>query len=149
MTGDNSSMTMTNDHAATGTPGVPGARLNDNWRLGASAALVGLILVCLAWETVVAPLRPGGSWMVLKAVPLLLPLRGILRGRLYTYQWAAMLALLYVMEGAVRATSDTVAASALMGWLELLLAGVFFVCAVAYVRPAKRAAKLAKARRAA
>lgn len=36
--------------------------------------------------------------MLLKALPLALPLR-IVRGNLYTYQWAAMLSLLYLMEG--------------------------------------------------
>ncbi len=119
------------------------ARLNDGLRRSSAALLILLILLCLAWELVLAPVRPGGSWLVLKVVPLLLPLRGVLRGNLYTYQWAAMLALLYVMEGAVRAISDVSATSQWLGAAELILAGAFFSCAVAYVRPAKRAAKAA------
>lgn len=119
-------------------------RLSDNYRLGASAFLVALILACVAWETFVAPLRPGGSWLSLKVVPLLFPLLGILKGRLYTYQWAAMLSLLYVGEGAVRVMSDVDSTSVMMAWLELFLAGGFFVCAVAYVRPAKKAARQAR-----
>jgi uncharacterized membrane protein len=120
------------------------AHLNDKYRLGASAFLVALILACVAWETFVAPLRPGGSWMSLKVIPLLFPLRGILKGRLYTYQWAAMLSLLYVGEGSARVMSDVEAVSVMMAWLELFLAGGFFVCAVAYVRPAKKAARQAR-----
>lgn len=82
--------------------------------------------------------------MILKAVPLLLPLKGVLRGSLYTFQWAAMLSLLYVGEGAVRLMSDPSTASVAMAWLELALAGGFFACAIAYVRPAKKAAKRMK-----
>ena len=129
---------------APSVPAPASVRLNDKYRLGASAFLVALILACVAWETFVAPLRPGGSWMSLKVIPLLFPLRGVLKGRLYTYQWAAMLSLLYVGEGSVRVMSDVDSASVAMAWLELLLAGGFFVCAVAYVRPAKKAARQAR-----
>lgn len=117
---------------------------NPVWRRSAIITLVALITVCVLWETVVAPLRPGGSWMTLKVLPLLLPLRGILRGNLYTYQWASMLSLVYVMEGAVRAFSDPSGISVAMAWLELILASAFFVSAVAYVMPAKRAYKARK-----
>lgn len=41
------------------------------FHLGAAASLVALIILCVAWELVLAPLRPGGSWMVLKVIPLL------------------------------------------------------------------------------
>src|SRR5690554_3319940 len=91
------------------------------WRRLAIVSLLALIVLCLTWELWLAPLRPGGSWLVLKVVPLLLPLRGILRGRLYTFQWAAMLSLLYVLEGAVRGMTDPNPTSAILGWLELLL----------------------------
>ena len=99
----------------------------------ASASLIGLILLCLAWETVLAPLRPGGSLLVLKAVPLLLPLRGILSGKRYTYQWACMFILLYFTEGVVRAWSD-LGLSAALGLLEVLLALTFFIAAILYAK---------------
>ncbi len=111
----------------------------------ASVSLFALIVLCVTWETVVAPLRPGGSWMLLKALPLAFPLRGILRGNLYTYQWASMLSLLYLMEGAVRAMSDPAPLSVLMAWGEILLSAIFFFSAIFYVRPAKRAARRQRA----
>ncbi|EGP44628.1 membrane protein-like protein 2 [Achromobacter insuavis AXX-A] len=114
-------------------------------RLAASLSLFALIVLCVTWETLVAPLRPGGSWMLLKALPLVLPLRGIVRGNLYTYQWASMLSLLYLMEGVVRAMSDPAPLSVLMAWGEILLSTVFFVSAIFYVRPAKRAARSQRA----
>ncbi len=91
-----------------------------------------------------APLRPGGSWLVLKVLPLLLPLRGVLKGSLYTMQWAAMLILLYFMEGVVRAYSDPSPLSATMAVIEIALSLVFYLCAILYVRPAKRAARAAR-----
>jgi uncharacterized membrane protein len=101
--------------------------------LGACLSLVALIFLCLGWELWLAPLRPGGSWLALKSLPLLLPLPGLLRGKRYTYQWASMLILAYFAESAVRAYSE-VGRSAALAWTELLLTLVFFVSAVLYAR---------------
>jgi uncharacterized membrane protein len=106
----------------------------------AAVSLIALIVLCLAWELVLAPLRPTGSWLALKALPLCLPLAGVLKGRLYTLQWASMMILLYLTEGVVRALSDR-GPSAAYAALEAALSIVFFVAAVAYVAPHKRAAK--------
>ncbi|MGP1678978.1 MAG: DUF2069 domain-containing protein [Burkholderiales bacterium] len=105
--------------------------------LGACVSLLALIFLCLAWELWLAPLRPGGSWLALKALPLLLPLMGILHGRRYTYQWASMLILAYLAEGAVRSFGDY-GMSAALALVEALLALVFFVSAVFYARLARR-----------
>ena len=101
--------------------------------LGACLSLLALIFLCLAWELWLVPLRPGGSWMALKALPLLLPLLGVLRGTRYTYQWSSMLILAYLAEGAVRAFSDG-GRSAVLALTELVLALVFFVSAILYAR---------------
>jgi uncharacterized membrane protein len=119
-------------------PALPDPRL----RRGAAACLLALIALCLLWETAAAPLRPGGSMWVLKVLPLLAPLPGILRGRLYTFQWASMLILLYLMEGVVRGMTEH-GMAAVMAWMAAALALAFFVCAVLYVRPAKRLARQA------
>lgn len=116
-------------------------KLNPVLRWGASVSLIGLIVLCVLWELWIAPLRPGGSLLALKVMPLLLPLRGVLRGNLYTLQWAAMLILLYFMEGVVRAWSDPSPMSALMAWFEIVLSFTFYLCAILYLRPAKQAAR--------
>jgi uncharacterized membrane protein len=108
--------------------------------LGATASLIALIVLCIAWEMVLAPIRPNGSWLVLKVIPLLLPLRGILKRDLYTMQWSSMLILLYFAEGIVRGMSDT-GLSATLGWIEVALVLSFFICVIAYLRPYKKAAK--------
>ena len=107
---------------------------------GSVGSLVLLILLCVAWELVLAPLRPGGSWLVLKVLPLLLPLRGVIKRDLYTMQWSSMLILLYFGEGLVRATSDR-GLSATLGWVEAALTCIFFTCTILYLRPFKKAAK--------
>ena len=104
-----------------------------------SAALVALIFLCLAWELWLAPLRAGGSSLVFKALPLLLPLFGVLRGKRYTYQWSAMLILAYFTEGVVRAWSERGASQALAG-VEIALSLAFFASAVAYARLTRAAA---------
>jgi uncharacterized membrane protein len=101
--------------------------------LTACSSLISLIFLCLAWELRLAPITPGGSWLVLKCVPLLLPLFGILNGRRYTYQWSSMLILLYFMEGLVRASSDSGTAQ----WLaagETVLSIVFFIASIGFLR---------------
>ncbi|MBI4756997.1 MAG: DUF2069 domain-containing protein [Betaproteobacteria bacterium] len=103
------------------------------FNLAASVSLIGLIALCTAWELWLAPLRPGGSWMVLKVVPLLAPLFGILRGRRYTHQWSSMLAMAYLAEGLVRATSDR-GPSVALAWLEVALSLVFFAACVGFAR---------------
>lgn len=99
----------------------------------ASASLIALILLSVAWELWLAPLRPGGSSLVLKALPLLLPLMGILKGRRYTYQWASMFILLYFTEGVMRAWSDPQPAATL-AFIEILLAVVFFLATIGYAK---------------
>ncbi len=104
--------------------------------LAAAIALTTLILLCLAWELWLAPLRPGGSWLALKVLPLLWIAPGILRGRLYTFRASTMLILAYFAEGTVRAYGD----QGMSGWLalaEVVLTGIFFIAAIAHVRASR------------
>lgn len=106
---------------------------NRHLYLTACFSLIALIFLCLAWELRLAPIQPGGSWLVLKCLPLLAPLFGILNGRRYTYQWASMLILLYLTEGIVRATSET-GASQWLAISEVLLSLLFFCATIGYAR---------------
>lgn len=73
----------------------------------AIASLAALIVLGLAWELWLAPLRPGGSWWALKVLPLAVPLAGLLKRRLYTYRWVSLLVWLYFTEAVVRAFSES------------------------------------------
>lgn len=100
------------------------------------AAFVALAALALAWELWLAPLRPGGSLLALKALPLLLALPGIARGRVRTYQWWSMGILAYLCEGLVRATSDP-GTSATLAVVEIALALLAFLSILLYVRAAR------------
>ncbi|AVO48243.1 DUF2069 domain-containing protein [Melaminivora suipulveris] len=108
----------------------------------AVGSLLGLIALSLAWELWLAPLRPGGSWLALKALPLVVPLAGLLKRRMYTYRWVSLLVWLYFTEGVVRAWSDAAPGR----WLALaevaLCLALFTACAL-HVRLRQRAGRAA------
>ena len=118
--------------------------LNPLYRYIAFICTVLLIILCVLWEWVLAPVIPGGTWLVLKIVPLLFPLYGLWRGNLYTMQWTSMLVLLYFMEGVVRWYSDPSVLSRQLAMLETLLSLIVFYVLVMYLRPAKKVAKQRK-----
>ncbi len=109
------------------------ARLAAIAHAGAGASLIALIVLCLSWELWLAPLRPGGSWMVLKLLPLLAALMGVLRAKRYTLQWGSMMILGYFTEGVVRAWSET-GVSRGLAISEVALSLAFFSAAVSYAR---------------
>jgi uncharacterized membrane protein len=89
--------------------------------------------LCLAWELWLAPLRPGGSYLALKVLPLILPLIGIVQGTRRVYQWSSMLILAYFAEGVTRAWSERGISQALAG-AEIALSLTFFASVVAFAR---------------
>ena len=102
-------------------------------RAVAVASVLALIVLGLAWELWLAPLRPGGSWWALKVLPLALPLAGLLKNRLYTYRWVSLLVWPYFIEGVVRAGSER-GVSTQLGVAELSLAVTLFAACVIHVR---------------
>lgn len=110
-------------------------------RTVAVASLLALVALGLAWELWLAPLRPGGSWLALKVLPLCLPLAGLLKNRMYTYRWLSLMLWLYVAEGLVRATSEPGVGAAL-AVLEVLLCLVLFTACALHVRLRLRNAKM-------
>lgn len=97
-----------------------------------TALFTALILLGLAWELWLAPLRPGAWLLALKVVPLALALPAIARGAVRAYQWWSMLMLAYLAEGLVRATSDP-GPSAALAAIETALAAAAFGAILLYV----------------
>ena len=102
-----------------------------------SASLIALIALCMAWELWLAPQRAGGSWLVLKVLPLLAPLFGILRGKVYTHRWMTLFIIAYFVEGVVRAYTDRGLSAQLAG-VEIALALMLFTSAILYVRQTRQ-----------
>jgi uncharacterized membrane protein len=106
----------------------------------AVTSVLGLIVLGLAWELWLAPLRPGGSWWAVKVLPLCIPVAGLLRRRMYTYRWVSLLVWPYFIEGVVRATSDR-GPGVPLAVLETLLTLVLFAACVLHVRLRLRSVK--------
>ena len=104
------------------------------------AAVAALVVLALAWELWLAPLKPGGSLMALKALPLIAVLPALVRGHVRAFQWWSMLILVYLCEGIVRGMSDPDATSRLLGWIETALAGIAWFAILATVKAARTAA---------
>ena len=119
---------------ATALPGsaapTPGETLANRTRALAVGSLVGLIVLCVAWELWLAP--TGSGLLALKALPLLIPLAGLLRRRLYTYRWVSLFVWLYFIEGVVRATSDR-GPSVWLAMIEVALCLALFAACAAHV----------------
>jgi len=105
----------------------------DATRWLALSSILGLIILGLAWELWLAPIRPGGSWLALKVLPLCLPLAGILKNRMYTYRWMSLLVWVYFTEGATRAWSERPPGNYL-AMLQVLLCLLLFVACALHVR---------------
>jgi uncharacterized membrane protein len=99
----------------------------------AAGSLLGLIVLGLAWELWLAPLRPGGSWAAIKVLPLCIPLAGLLRNRMYTYRWVSLMVWIYFTEGVVRAYSDH-GLSAKLALIEVVLCLALFAACALHVR---------------
>lgn len=102
----------------------------------AAVSLLALIVLSLAWEWVLAPARPGGSWLALKTLPLCLPLAGVLKGRVYTFQWSCMLILAYFAEAVMR-LFDTNPVSRGCAAAAVVLSVVYFAACLLFVRARK------------
>jgi uncharacterized membrane protein len=114
----------------------------DPYQFGAAISFIGLFILCVCWEWFLSPLRPGGSWLALKGIPLLFAIPGIWQGKVYTMQWASMLVLLYITEGLVRILES--GANFWLALLETVIATAGFICLLLYLKPIKARAKLLK-----
>lgn len=120
--------------AAAALPDPVPAAADEVVRLTRALALgciVGLIVLGLAWELWLAP--TGSGTLAVKVLPLLLPLAGLARHRLYTYRWVSLLVWLYFAEGAVRVTTESGVSQVLAG-IEVLLCLVLFATCAWHVR---------------
>jgi len=103
-----------------------------------------LLFLILAWEGWLAPApnAPPGAWIILKCVPLLIPLRNLFRGDKRTYLYTALLLMLYFIDGVILAFIDR---NSGLGFdhplvyanAEWILATFAFSFALLYIRAAK------------
>jgi uncharacterized membrane protein len=99
----------------------------------ALTGLIALTLTCFLWEMLLAPLRQGGSWLVLKAVPLALLIPSVSRGNRRALQGLSLLLPFYLGEGIVRGWSES-GRHAVVAWVAAALALATFAAVLAWVR---------------
>jgi uncharacterized membrane protein len=117
----------------TQSPSPPASNAVAATRWVAVASTLGLIVLGLAWELWLAPVRHGGSWLAIKVLPLCFPLAGLLRNRMYTYRWVSLVVWIYFTEGVVRAWSDR-GLSARLALIEIALCLALFAACALHVR---------------
>lgn len=120
------------------------SRSVETTRLLAVTSLVALVALGLGWELAWVPVKPGGSWLAIKVLPLCLALAGLLRHRMYTYRWLSLVVWLYFIEGVVRAWSDR-PPGRYLAMLEIVLCMALFAACALHVRIRQANAKAATA----
>lgn len=105
-------------------------------------ALIALIAVWEIWLAPVGPV-PRPAWLAFKVAPLIAVLYGVWRGGARAHVIAALVVLLYFVEGVVLAfgAAKGLEAQATLAYAlaETTLALAFFVCAALYARKARAA----------
>ena len=98
----------------------------------------GLLILLLAWNTWLAPSRyfPTALVLIVLVVPLLVPLRGLLHGRVYTHSWVTFLAVFYMTLGIAEAVANP--AQRYLAVLETVFSLMLLLGASWYARCARR-----------
>lgn len=104
------------------------------FRVLALAGYFALLTLLLNWHTWIAPPTrvPISVVLLLVAVPLLLPLRGLLHGRVYTHAWTSFLALAYFALAVDAIAADV--QPTWLGWASLVASLALFTGAIGYTR---------------
>ena len=132
--------TATTRDPAGNAPSTQGLQAAHRTRALALTCCVALIVLCVLWEGVLAPLHAGSWWLAAKAMPLLIALPGLSHMRMYTYRWLSLAVWLYFTEGVVRAVDAPPARY--LALAEVALAMGLFAACVAHVRLRQKWAKV-------
>lgn len=97
------------------------------------AGLIALAALEILWEAALAPLRPGSAWLALKALPLVLLVPGVARGRRRPRQVVSLVLPLYAAEALVRAITEP-GRHAVVAAVALALAVATFCALLAWFR---------------
>lgn len=102
----------------------------------------GLLGLLTVWNTLIRPAdrTPLVILLIIAITPLLLPLRGILHGRLRSCAWAAYISLLYFLHGITELASEPLGKGTIFDALEVIFSLLLFTGGSFYIRYAARTA---------
>ena len=94
----------------------------------------GLWILLPLWYGWLAPsdFFPAGMAIAFLCLPLVFPLMGLVKGKIYTHQWSAYVSLLYFMHGIGETYCEP--DQILYGVLEIMLSLMWFCGAIYYPR---------------
>ncbi len=107
---------------------------------------IALITLTVLWEGWLAPTPPPGFWLLVKSLPLLIPLFGMLHMKRTSFSVAGLIAMLYFTEGILISWGEYAAGIPNPVLLACSLAEIFLVlafvfCVYVYLRNTKRQGK--------
>jgi len=94
----------------------------------AQCGYVGLLLLVPIWHLYLSPPTMGISpWLITSIwfIPLLFPLKGVIKGNPYTYAWSGFIALIYIMHACVIIMSNE--QEVVLATFELVFASLFLI----------------------
>ncbi len=94
-----------------------------------------LLILTPLWHLYLAPPKLGISpWLVTSIwlIPLLFPLKGIIKGNPYTFAWSAFIALIYLMHAVVVLITEPTLV--LLGISELLFTVMFLAGCIYFAK---------------
>ena len=103
-----------------------------------STSYLALIFLQLAWHALLPAPHGAGNWLLatVATIPLLLPLRGVLKGSLRSMTWAGYLAMLYLVIGVMEAWANP--PQRVPALTQVFLVVVFSGSVLAFSRPTRR-----------
>ena len=107
-------------------------------RRWASGLYLALIALQFLWHALLPAPHGSQNWILATAaaIPLLLPLKGLLRGSLRSMTWAGYLVLLYFVIGVMETWANPPQRAAALA--QVLLVAGFIGCLLAFSRSAGR-----------
>ena len=104
---------------------------------------IALIVLTVLWEGWLAPTQPAGLWLMIKSLPLLIPLFGMLHLKRIHFSIAGLISMPYFTEGVMISWGEMATGVQNPLLLAVSLAEVFLVlgfvgCIYIYLRNTKR-----------
>jgi len=102
-----------------------------------------LLILLIAWHGFIFPASKQ-PWLIVAfiIIPLLFPLRGLLKEKPYTYAWTSFVILIYFMHGVVEAWANE--NERIYAVIEIYLSVQVYIGAIYYARLQGRALKKMK-----
>lgn len=94
--------------------------------------LILFIIFLILWESKIAPILPGGSTLVLKAVPLCFAFLGILKGVRRSFQKLTLILQFYFLEALVRVFEAFPVN--LLALIEFFISLILFIFAILFLK---------------